>query len=179
MTLSLMLIGIAILVVLSVFLIARSQRIKAKDLTDLSASIRTVDLEAFQNLMSPHEEEFLRANLTPRMFRRVQRRRLLAAVGYVSGVAGNAVILMRIGGSAQDSFDPEMVSAGRELGEAAAHLRIYAILVLARLCVSVVFPGVQLSPVGIADQYQDLCHRVSRLSRIRVAHGARRLSATL
>lgn len=178
MTLSLMLVGIAILIVLSVFLIARSHRVKAKD-PNLTASIQPVDLEAFQNLMSPQQEQYLRDNLAPGIYRRIQRQRLLAAISYVSGVAGNAVILMRIGESAQDSADPGIVNAGQELREAASHLRLYAILVLAKLYVGVVFPGIQLSPAGITGQYQDLCLRVSQLSRLRVASGAPRITATL
>ena len=179
MTLTVTLIGIAILVVFFIWLIVRRHRINAKNLNDLSANIQPVDLEAFANLMSPHEEQFLRENLTPGMFRSSQRRRVLAAIAYVTSVAGNAVILMRIGEAAQDNPDPEIVSAGRELGEAASHLRIYAILVLAKLYMGVFLPGIRLSPAGVAEQYKDLCLRVSQLSRLRVATGASRITAAL
>lgn len=179
MTTSFILIGIAIAAIFFLLLIARSQRIETQDMTDLSASIRPVDLEAFRNLMSPHEEQFLRSNLARSRFRHIQRRRLVAAISYVQVVAMNAVILMRMAEAAQNSSDPEIVTAGRELAEAASRLRIYSLLVLAKLYVAVVLPGVDFSPAAIAEQYQDLCRRVSLLSRLRVASGASKITASL
>jgi hypothetical protein len=179
MTLSLTLIATAILAVFSLFLIARSHSRTGKDLSNLSENVKPVDLEAFQNLMSLREEKFLSENLSARMFRHIQRQRLLAAIAYITSVAGNSVVLMRIGEMAQSSQDLEIVSAGRELAEAASHLRIYSILVLAKLYVGVLMPGTQLSPTAIAEQYQDLCQRMSRLSRLRVSSGAPRITAAL
>lgn len=179
MTVSFILIGIAILAVCSLLLIARNQRIRGRDLAELSTRIRPVDLEAFRNLMSPLEEQFLKDNLATARFHGIQRRRFVAAISYVNVVASNALILLRMAQAAQNSPDPEIVTAGRELGEAASRLRLYSLLVLSRLCIGVAFPEVQFSPAGVADQYQDLCRRVSLLSRLQVAGGASRLNATL
>lgn len=179
MALSLILIAVAILGAISLLLIARAHRSQPTDLNELSASIRPVDLEAFQNLISPRDEKFLMANLAPRKFRKVQRRRLLAAIAYLNAVAANAAILMRIAQLAQTSSDLEIVAAGRELGEAASHLRLYSVLVLAKLYIGMLVPGAGPSPGRVAERYEVVCNRVSRLSRLRVAVGAPRIRATL
>ena len=179
MALSLILIGLAILGGFSLFLVARAQRSQLNDLNELTARIQPVDLQAFQNLTSATEEAFLIMNLSPKSFRSVQRRRLIAAIDYVQGVAANAVILMRMGQLAQNSSDSEIVRAGRELGEAASQLRLYSLLVVAKLYMGVILPGNRLSPGRVVRQYEDLCRHVSRLSRLRVAVGAPRISATL
>ncbi|MFZ0802262.1 MAG: hypothetical protein WAN70_08850, partial [Terriglobales bacterium] len=51
--------------------------------------IRSVDLRAFRNLTDPEEEEYLRLNLPPADFRRIQRERLRAAVEYIRCAAFN------------------------------------------------------------------------------------------
>ena len=179
MALSLILIVLAILGAVSLFLIARAHRSQPTDLKQLSASIRPVDLQAFQNLVSPRDEKFLIENLSPREFRRVQRLRVLAAIAYLNTVAGNAAALMRIGQLAQTSSDLEIVSAGRELGEAASHLRLYSVLALAKLYLGVLVPRPGFSPASIAETYELVTHRVSRLSGLRVAVGAPGIRANL
>jgi hypothetical protein len=179
MILSVISVVVALLTIFVTWRMARGQRLKALQLAELTQQIRPVDLDAFHNLMSLEEEEFLRTHLAPRMFRKTQRRRIRAAMGYVSGVATNAVILLRVGELARGSSDPDIPAAGQELVEAASRLRVYSILVLAKLSFAVVLPGVPLSAAGIADGYKDVSRRLDQLSRLRVSSGASRISATL
>jgi hypothetical protein len=179
MTLSVIFVVIALLVVVSLWRLAHGQRKVAQNSAELTGRLRAVDLQAFQNLVSLKEDEFLRRNLTPRVFRKVQRLRLRAAIGYVEGVAANAVILLRLGEWAADSADAEVVTAGHELAEAASRLRVYSLLVLSKLYMGVLLPGVSLSPGGIAEQYGDLARLISRLNRLRVPNGASRIPAIL
>ena len=86
--------------------------------------ILPVDLAAFRNLMDPCEEEYLRQSLSPATFRAVQRRRLLAAVDYITCVKNNASALLTIGETARLSSDPQVAVAGQQLVECA---RIFAL----------------------------------------------------
>ena len=172
----------AVLVLLTIFVILRvahGQRLKTLPLPRLTQQIRPVDLDAFRNLMSLEDEEFLRRHLTPRMFRKAQRRRIRAAMGYVFGVSANARILLRVGELAADSSDPDILAAGRELVDAASRLRLYAILVLLKLSVGLVLPDVPLSVSGIPDGYKHVSRLLSQLSRLRVSGGDSRISASL
>lgn len=179
MTLSVIFVVIALLVVVSLWHIAHGQRKAPQNYAELTGRLRAVDLQAFQNLVSLEEEEFLRRNLPPRVFRKVQRLRLRAAIGYVEGVAANAVILLRLGEWAADSADPEVGTAGHELAEAASRLRVYSLLALAKMYMGVLLPGVPLSSSGIAEQYGDLGRLISRLNRLQVPTGASRIPAIL
>ena len=102
-----------------------------------------------------------------------------AAMGYVSRVSANAGILLRVGELATDSSDAHILAAGRELIDRASRLRLNAILVLMKLSVAFILPGVPLSVGGIADGYKDLSRLLVQLSQLRVCAGASRISASL
>lgn len=161
------------------FLAAKGRFLQAKDLSDIGEQIRSVDLEAFRNLMNPDDEEFLRTNLSPRQFRSVQRARFLAAVQYVNCVAGNAAVLLRLGESARSSSDAAVVAAGQELVDAALRLRVYSLMVVIKLYFGVVMPGVKLSPALIADRYQHISGLVGRLGRMHFPSRTARIPSSL
>src|SRR2546425_9222969 len=73
----------AIALALIVFRTAHGSATKIATVDDLEGCTEPIDLPAFLNLLDPAEEEFLRANLSPQVFRRIQRQRLLAAAEYV------------------------------------------------------------------------------------------------
>jgi hypothetical protein len=73
--------------------------------------LRAVDIEAFRNLVDPKKEKFLRANLSPAKFRKIQRQRLRAAVEYVSCAAQNAAILLPLADAGRRSPDPATAEA--------------------------------------------------------------------
>ncbi len=72
-----------------------------------------LDLEAFRNLTDPEEVRFLRVNLSPKEFRRIQRMRLRAAAVYISVISHNAGRLVVIGRSVSADPDAETAAAGR------------------------------------------------------------------
>src|SRR4249920_2495910 len=80
---------------------------------DVTELLNSVDLEAFRNLIDEEEERFLRANLPPAEFRRVQRQRLRAAIDYIGGASQNAKILIHLGQISRNSPDPHVAEAGR------------------------------------------------------------------
>jgi hypothetical protein len=122
--------------------------------------IRAVDVEAFRNLVDPEEEEFLRANLAPAEFRRIQRERLRAAVEYVSCAAQNAAILLRLADAGRRSSDPTTAEAAEKLVNNAIRLRLYAMQAIPRLYLSMIFPGARISPVRVAESYEQMTRLV-------------------
>jgi hypothetical protein len=145
----------------------------------LAGRTRPVDIDAFRNLMDPREDEFLRVNLFPSEFRSVQRARLLAALDYVRSTAHNAAVLLRLGEAAVRSTDPRIAIAGQRLIDSALRLRIYALLMTARLYLTVAMPGVPLSVGGLLDSYQHLSGLATQLAVMEHPAQGARLSAIL
>jgi hypothetical protein len=129
-------------------------------------NLQPVDVEAFRNLIDPDEEEFLRASLPSAEFRRIQRERMRAAIDYVSCAAQNAGILLRMGEVARGSSNPATVEAAEKLVDNAIRLRLYAFHAMARLYVGMVLPGARISPVSVAERYEQMTRQVVMLGRL-------------
>lgn len=122
-------------------------------LPDQAGQLTPVDLEAFENLVDPEEEQYLRMNLSTREFRRVQRTRIRAAKMYVAALLQNAAVLAEVGQSARSNADPEVAAAGQEIVQRAMRLKVWCLVSRLRMDAAFVFPG-YLSPSGrIASQY--------------------------
>jgi hypothetical protein len=148
------------------------------DEEELSQQIRAVDLEAFRNLTDPEEEEFLRANLPATEFRAIQRKRLRAAIDYLSGVSHNAALLLQVGQTARRSPDARIAEAGRNLVDNAVRLRLYSVLATCKLCARIVLPGTGVQPAGIVDRYQQVTEGALRLGRLQYPGRGALLSRT-
>lgn len=97
----------ALVALLSSVRLTKGRALTPEVLENPAKHIRAVDVEAFRNLVDPDEEEFLRTNLPPAEFRRIQRERLRAAVEYVSCAAQNAAILLRVADAGRRSPIPQ------------------------------------------------------------------------
>jgi hypothetical protein len=150
---------------------------KPGDELGIPRRLQTVDLEAFRNLVDPDEEQFLRENLPVRDFRDVQRKRLRAAVDYVSGVSDNAVILLRVGFAARRSPDPRIAEAGRELVDNALQLRLFSLMAIGKLYARIVFPGRSLETLGLASRYQETRDCATLLGRLQQPNTSRVVSS--
>ena len=179
MTLLFILVAASLFSLAFLFLAAKGRLFPANDLSDIPTQVKSVDLEAFRNLMSADDEEYLRASLPARQFRSVQRARFLAAAQYVNCVATNAAILLRLGEAARSSSDAAIAAAGQELVDTALRLRLYSLMVVGKLYVGAVMPGVKLSPAAIADRYQHMSGLVGRLSRMHYPSRTARIPASL
>jgi hypothetical protein len=143
---------------------------------DLQEFTEPVDLTAFLNLVDPREEEFLKANLTPQVFRRVQRHRLFAAAEYVGRVAKNAAVVARLGEAAKAEASSELSRLGQELVTAAIRLRLFALLGFCLLFLNMIIPNIRLSGLQIPSRYQHLTDAVWQLARLsRPAHPGHKL----
>ena len=146
---------------------------------DLPHSTEAIDLPAFLNLVDPAEEIFLRANLTPNIFREVQRERLLATVEYVRRAAKNAGVLVRLGEAVSTEADPEASRLGRELATAAMRLRALALLALCFLYMRIALPDLHLSLLQVPTRYEYLIEEVVRLATFKRLVQAKRIVKTL
>jgi hypothetical protein len=163
MTITVILIFVALLALL--FLVWQ-----VKDRTSVSAilekpahHLRSVDVEAFRNLIDPAEENYLREQLAPAVFRKIQRERLRAAVQYLRGVAQNAAVLMRLAEAARRSPDVATAEAADKLVATAIQLRLYALQATVWLHLGMVIPGVHISSARIAERYEQITRQVVML----------------
>lgn len=110
-------------------------------------TLTPVDLDAFQNLTDPDEEEFLRLHLAPADFRVVQRLRIRAAKRYVSALSRNSRTLMAVGQAARFHPDSTIAVSGQQLVQRAIRLSIWCMLVELRLNTALAVPTL-VSPSG-------------------------------
>jgi hypothetical protein len=168
----------AIALALVVFRTAHGSAAKIGSVDDLEGFTEPIDLPAFLNLVDPAEEEFLRVRLTPRMFRQVQRQRLLAAAEYVRCAARNAAIVVRLGEAASAEASIEISGIGQELVTAAIRLRGLAFLALCLLYVKATIPNARISLLQFPNLYEHLIERVGHLAKLKSpAHAGRVLQA--
>jgi hypothetical protein len=161
MTVALILISAALLVLgLLVGLAAKGRAVAPEVLQNPTEHLRSVDVEAFRNLVDPGEEQFLRAHLAPAEFRKIQRERLRATVEYVSCAAQNAGVLLRLADAGRRSSDPATAEAAEKLVNNALRLRLYALHTIPRLYLGMIFPGARISPMGIAESYEQMTRLV-------------------
>jgi len=140
MIVTLILVFVAFLALAFLVMLAKGRASSPEVLENPVEHIHAVDLEAFRNLVDPKKEKFLGANLPPAKFRRIQQQRLRAAVEYVSYAAQNAAILLPLADAGRRSPDPATAEAAEKLVDSAVRLRFYAIQVVPRLYLRMIFP---------------------------------------
>lgn len=128
-----------------------------------------VDLEAFQNLTDPEEERFLRANLSPKDFRKIRRLRLQAAAMYVSVLSENAGKLLAIGQSARNNPDSAIALSGQEIFHCALRLKLWCVFSLLQINITMIFPTLLSPRHGITERYAHITSLVTSLPRKQAA----------
>lgn len=128
-------------------------------------SLSPVDLEAFRNLTDPEEVRFLRVNLSPKEFRRIQRMRSRAAASYISVIAQNAGKLVALGRSISAHPDAETAAAGLDVVHRAFQLKLWCSLSLLKLNVTMIWPTLLSPSSRVADRYLDVSSLIASLPR--------------
>ena len=164
-TLILVLVGILALGLLASF--AKGHSLARRSPDELSKSLKVVDVDAFRNLVDPSEEDFLRRNLPAAEFRAIHRERLRAAIDYISGASGNAIILMRMGEAARRSPDPSIAEAGEKLVNSALRLRFYAVHAKTKLYIALVLPSTRIPSRSLTEGYESMTRNMIMLGRLR------------
>lgn len=144
----------------------RRSRGRARSEEDINSKINPIDLEAFQNLLDPDEEQYLRGNLFATDFRIVQRERMIAALDYVTALSQNGALLLQLGQSAKVSSDPRVVEAGQHIVDNAVRLRLYTLRVRARVYLKIAFPTAKLEPATVVREYQEARNWAALLARL-------------
>ena len=176
MTVVLVLIAAAMLMVVGIRRAVRGFASEVGSPEELLGRTTTIDLAAFQNLVDPDEDQYLRSQLSWLAFLRVRRARFRAAREYVQMAARNAAIMVRLGQTAQQSRQERISEAGKQLLSVAIETRILAGLVMAQLYVASLVPLWRPSVGSVALAYSGLratldrvvsCQRPELAGRIR------------
>lgn len=152
--------------------VAVRSRTRAVDLEQAVQAFRSLDIEAFRNLLDPSEEAFLRSNLPPGKFRDIKRQRAWAALIYTWEAGRAAKALAMVGHAAQRSSNPAIVASGFQAAENALRLRLQTVRAGFYLLGEVLRPGLQSKPLpSLVDQCQQSAETLFRLGGI--SSGAR------
>jgi hypothetical protein len=167
------LVAVALIALVIVVYVAIRNRTRRVDLEGTIQAFRSLDIEAFRNLVDPAEEAFLRHHLPPRKFREIKRRRAWASLLYAWEAGRAATALAKVGQAAQRSLDPEIAASGVQVTENAFRLRLQTVSVSLRLLTEVLVPGLSSrSFPSLADPYERAAETLFRLSRFPSAvHG--------
>jgi hypothetical protein len=146
--------------------VAIRRRTRLVDLEETVQAFRSLDIEAFRNLVDPAEEAFLRNHLSPKKFREIKRRRAWAALLYAWEAGRAAKALAKVGQAAQRSLDPEIAASGVQIAENAFWLRLQTVKVSFRLLTEVLLPGLSSRSLpSLANQYERAAETLLRLGR--------------
>jgi hypothetical protein len=152
--------------------VAIRNRTRRVDLEETVQAFRSLDIEAFRNLVDSAEEAFLRDNLPPKKFREIKRQRAWAAFLYAWEAGRAATALAKVGQAAQRSLDPEIAASGVQVTENAFRLRLQTVRVSLRLLAEVLLPGLSNRSLPSLDQYEPAAQTLFRLGRFPSAvHG--------
>jgi len=147
--------------------VALRGRTRPVDLESAVQAFRSLDLEAFRNLVDLDEEAFLRHHLPPKKFRETKRKRAWAALLYAWEAGGAATALARVGQAAQRSSDPQIAASGVQLSENAFRLRLQTIQACLRLLTEILLPDVESRSLPPwVDQYERATEILLRLGRL-------------
>ena len=179
MTLALVLVVAAALALILILGVTVSTHLQLSPGSALARRIEPIDIEAFQNLINPTENDYLRRRLPASEFRTVQRERLRAAASYIRVAGRNAAILIGVGQAALHASDPATSEAARQLVDNALLLRRNAAMALLRIHLALAWPQSALAAAPIVRGYEQLSSRAMLLGRLQNPAVPVRISANL
>lgn len=146
--------------------IAIRSRTRPVDLEKAVLAFRSLDIDAFRNLVDSAEQDFLRDNLPPRKFREIKRQRAWAALIYAREAGRAATALAKIGQAAQRSSDPKVAASGVQVAENAFRLRLQTMRTGLYLLTEILLPDLQTRSLPhLVDQYERAAETLFRLGR--------------
>ena len=116
-----------------------------------SPLLHRVDTAAFRNLLSETDEEYLRASLSAKQYRKVRRTRLLAVQEYLLWIAADCAVLLAIirANTVQSSKETEAMVYN------AIRLRLVSLAFWALLWVEYPIPALEIRPFRILGNYEE------------------------
>ena len=177
MTLAIVLVIAALLALGVILRLAVSRSLQSGSGAHLATTIRSIDVEAFRNLINPAEDHYLRRSLPRAQFRKVRRERLRAMAAYIQVAANNAGVLVRMGEAALASGDPRVTDAARQLVNHALLLRRNSSVAQARIYLALALPNSTFAAVRVIDRYEQVSGSAMLLGRLQNPSAPIRLSA--
>jgi MYXO-CTERM domain-containing protein len=164
---TLLLVLLAVAAIIPFVFAARSAVARSESIEQLESRLHSVDLEAFLNLTSSRDLDFLQSQLAPSSFRRVNRLRIRATLKYLKSLSWNSAVLMKIGELAGRSPDPVIADSGRELAQIALRTRMLALRAYWKLAPQFILPGHDgVADVHLMSNYTELREHFGRLVSI-------------
>lgn len=146
--------------------VALRSRTRPVDLEKAIQDFRSLDIEAFRNLVDGGEEAFLRESLPPKQFRRIKRQRAWAALLYAWEAGRAATALARIGQAAHRNSDAKIAAAGAQVAENAVRLRLQTVRAGLFFLMGILLPDLPTRPLpALLDQYEAAAATLLRLGR--------------
>lgn len=165
------LVAVTICALVAVVFLAIRRRAQRVNPEEAIRTFRSLDIEAFRNLVNSEEEAFLRINLAPRKFREIKRQRAWAALLYAWEAGAAARALAEVGQAAQRSSDPKIAASGAQVAESAFRLRLQTMGACLHFLTEILlpgFPGRSVAP--LVDQYEQTAKTVFLLRRSSGVH---------
>lgn len=169
----------AICTVVFFLYLVRGEQTQIRNMGELVAKSRPVDLAAFRNLVSREEEDFLRSCLSAPEFKSVQRARMRAALDYARRTSYNAALLLQIARITRNAPLPETAKAAQRLADNALKMRMFSMFAIGLIHARIIAPDLRLRPVAIVDRYEGLRDSMSGLLRVHVPASVSRVDAAL
>lgn len=109
-----------------------------------------VDTQAFQNLLSQEDDEYLRKSLTEVDYRRVRRARVRAVQEYLMWMAEDCATLTTLLRMAANETSPQLEAMARE----AIRLRLTSLGLWSLLWIEYVIPALAFRPTTTLEAYE-------------------------
>jgi hypothetical protein len=172
MTMTLLFVLIAFLLLLSFAYFAMRRGRDLPNVDQALTAIRSLDIEAFRNLVDPEEEAFLRARLPAVEFKKIKRERARVALAYVRALSRASLQFARFGDAARRSPDPAIAASGKQIADSAIYLRLRALDAGAQLMLAAAFPSLDLHRArSLVQQYDRATYLLIQHNGLTRAHG--------
>ena len=114
--------------------------------------LHRVDMDAFRNLLSDTNAEYLRSSLSKPNYRRVQKSQLRAVHEYLYWIAEDCAMILAV--TRTDLTHPTTEAA--DIARRAVRLRLIALSYCALIWIRYLVPGESLRPRGVLGNYEEL-----------------------
>jgi hypothetical protein len=153
-TFTLILVGLSVIALIAMYLAVRGHHRQLTKIQDIERNAFPVNLKCFSRIIDIKDQQFLRSALPPNKFRRIQRQRILIAIGYVNLAAKNAAILVRIGELQSTDPSAEIRERAKALVEESFRFRLMCLAALLMLGIAYVLPNQHISILNLISKYE-------------------------
>jgi len=150
------LISITLVVIAVLALVAWATRRYRSLAADPTTTLEPIDLAAFSRLLDESDEEFIRRRLAPKDYKAARRKRIVAAIDYLSRARLNARVMLRTGERAIRSGDLTLRDDAQRLAQLAMQIRQQTTTAMLRLNVALIFPSITLNSSSVLATYIEL-----------------------